>query len=175
MATLVFELLDATGTRALSDAARRVAIECHPGISALQAASARAGALIGHDFCAISLSDLLTPREVILARLESAAQGDFVAALYNPRSARRTDLLTAAKAIFLRYRPATTPVLVARNLGRPDEAMSVVTLENFDPASVDMLTVVLVGASTSRAFSRGDGLTVAYTPRGYAKKAEAAA
>jgi cobalt-precorrin 5A hydrolase/precorrin-3B C17-methyltransferase len=173
MAALVYELLEATGARALTDAARRVGIACHPGISALQAASARAGALIGHDFCAVSLSDLLTPRADILARLEAAATGGFVTALYNPRSGRRTELLEAALGIFRRHRPAETPVLVGRNLGRADEQVTVTRLADLDPATVDMLTVVLVGSSASRAFTRGDGRTVAYTPRGYARKAEA--
>lgn len=174
MAALVFELIEATGPRALSDAARRVAVACHPGISALQAASARAGALLGHDFCAVSLSDLLTPRADIVARLEAAAAGDFVTALYNPRSGRRTELIETARAIFLARRPPDTPVIVARSLGRPEERVDIVGLAEFDPAAVDMLTIVLVGSSTSRRFRRGDGRSVAYTPRGYAKKAEAA-
>jgi cobalt-precorrin 5A hydrolase/precorrin-3B C17-methyltransferase len=174
MAALVYELLDASGARALSPAARRVAVACHPGISALQAASAAAGALIGHDFCAISLSDLLTPRADIVRRLEAAAAGDFVVALYNPRSGRRTELIGVAQAIFAAHRPADTPVLVARSLGRPEEVVEVTTLAAFKPASIDMLTIVLIGSATSRAFLRGDGRTVAYTPRGYAKKAEAA-
>jgi len=174
MATLVYELLDATGSRAVSDAARRVAIETHPGISAFQMASARTGALIGHDFCCISLSDLLTPRDVILSRLKAAAEGDFVVALYNPRSGRRTELLDEARRIFLAHRPSETPVIIARDLGRPDEQCRVAMLATFDPETVDMLTIVLIGSSTSQTFARGDGSTVAYTPRGYAKKAEAA-
>lgn len=174
MASLVFELIEATGARALSDNARRVAIACHPGISAFQAASAAAGALIGHDFCCISLSDLLTPRDDILRRLEAAATGDFVTALYNPRSARRTDLIEAARDIFLAHRPPETPVIVARNLGRPDEAVSVLPLDRFDPESIDMLTIVLIGSSQSRALARGDGRISAFTPRGYAGKAMAA-
>ncbi len=174
MASLAYELLEAPGARAVSDAARRVGITCHPGISALQAASAAAGALIGHDFCAISLSDLLTPREAILARLKAAAEGDFVTALYNPRSGRRTELIETALAIFSERRPAATPVLIARNLGRPEQQVSVVRLADFDPTTIDMLTTVLIGSSASRAFVRGDGRTVAYTPRGYAAKAEAA-
>jgi cobalt-precorrin 5A hydrolase/precorrin-3B C17-methyltransferase len=170
MAALVFELLEAEGARAVSDAARRVGVAVHPGISALQAASARAGALIGHDFCAISLSDLLTPRETILARLKAAAAGDFVVALYNPRSGRRTELIEIAKALLLAHRPAETPVLVGRALGRPEETVEVVTLGAFDAARIDMMTVVLVGSSASRAFRRGDGRLAAYTPRGYARK-----
>jgi cobalt-precorrin 5A hydrolase / cobalt-factor III methyltransferase / precorrin-3B C17-methyltransferase len=174
MAALVFELLEAEGERAVSAAARRAAVACHPGISALQTASARAGALIGHDFCAISLSDLLTPRETVLDRLRAAAEGDFVVALYNPRSARRTELIEEAKAIFLAHRRPETPVLIGRALGRPDERIEIVRLGEFDPSQIDMMTVVLVGSSASRAFRRGDGRLVAYTLRGYAKKALAA-
>jgi cobalt-precorrin 5A hydrolase/precorrin-3B C17-methyltransferase len=173
MAALVFELLEAGGARAVSEAARRVGVAVHPGISALQAASARAGALIGHDFCAISLSDLLTPRETILTRLRAAAEGDFVVALYNPRSGRRTELIETARTMFLAHRPAETPVLIGRALGRPEETVDVVRLDEFDPARIDMMTVVLVGSSASRAFRRGDGRLVAYTPRGYARKAAA--
>ncbi len=174
MASLVYELLEASGARALSADARRVAVVSHPGISALQAASAAAGALLGHDFCAISLSDLLTPRATILSRLEAAARGDFVTALYNPRSRRRIDLLAAAHRLFRDHRPPETPVIVARDLGRSDERVTVTTLAAFDPETVDMLTIVLFGASQSRAFVRGNGEAVAYTPRGYDLKAEAA-
>lgn len=170
MAALAYELLDAEGERAVSAVARRVNIVTHPGISAFQAASAAAGALIGHDFCCISLSDLLTPRDAILKRLEGAAIADFVTALYNPRSQRRTDLIEEAKRLFLGHRPPDTPVVIGSNLGRPSQRVRVVTLGAFDPREIDMLTIVLFGASTSRAFMRGDGLK-AYTPRGYAKKA----
>ena len=171
MAALVYELLAAEGPRAVSDAARRVAVESHPGISAFQVASARAGALIGHDFCCISLSDLLTPREDIVRRLEAAARADFVTAFYNPRSLRRTDLIERAHAIFSAHRPPETPVLVGSNLGRPEEKLRVTTIAAFDPRDVDMLTIVLFGASTSRAFRRGDGAMAAFTPRGYERKA----
>src|SRR5690606_13470506 len=127
MAALAYELLDAEGDRAVSPVARRVNIETHPGVSAFQAASAAAGALIGHDFCCISLSDLLTPREAILKRLEGAAVADFVTALYNPRSQRRTDLIEEAKRIFLEHRPPDTPVVIGSNLGRPSQRVRVVT------------------------------------------------
>lgn len=170
MAALAYELLDATGDRALSEAARRVNLHTHPGVSAFQAASAAAGALIGHDFCCISLSDLLTPRDDILKRLDGAARADFVTALYNPRSQRRTDLIVETKRIFLEHRPANTPVVIGSNLGRPNQRVRVVELQDFQPTEIDMLTIVLIGSSTSKALQRGDGLK-AYTPRGYAKKA----
>jgi cobalt-precorrin 5A hydrolase/precorrin-3B C17-methyltransferase len=169
MAALAYELLDATGDRALSEAARRVNLHTHPGVSAFQAASAAAGALIGHDFCCISLSDLLTPRDDILKRLDGAARADFVTALYNPRSQRRTDLIVETKRIFLEHRPPNTPVVIGSNLGRPNQRVRVVELQDFQPTEIDMLTIVLIGSTTSRALQRGDGLK-AYTPRGYAKK-----
>jgi len=137
----------------------------------VQAASAAAGALIGHDFCCISLSDLLTPADDIRKRLKGAAEADFVTALYNPRSERRTTLIEETKALFLQHRPPETPVIVASNLGRPAEQVELTTLRLFDPGKVDMLTIVLIGSSTSRTLKRGDGTTVAYTPRGYEKKA----
>ncbi|RYE07272.1 MAG: precorrin-3B C(17)-methyltransferase [Hyphomicrobiales bacterium] len=171
MASLVYELLAAIGERKLSEPARRVAVEIHPGISAFQAASAAAGALIGHDFACISLSDLLTPANTIRKRLEAAAAGDFVTALYNPRSQRRVGLIEEAKSTFIMHRPPETPVIVASNLGRPAQKVEITTLWAFDPGTVDMLTIVLIGSSTSRLLKRGDGTTVAFTPRGYEKKA----
>ncbi len=162
MASLVFELADRSryvGSRA--------SIMVVPGVSAFQAASARAGALIGHDFCAISLSDLLTPWSVIEKRLRAAAEADFVIALYNPRSQRRTTHLDRAISIISASRPATTPVLIASRLGRADEAVAVVSLAEFKAESVDMMTVVLIGSSDSRSFIDGEGTRRAYTPRGY--------
>lgn len=174
MASLVFELLDVNGRDpGLSDGARRAEIVVAPGISALQAAAARAGAPLGHDFCAISLSDLLTPWEVIEQRLQAAAQGDFVVALYNPKSMKRQDQIVRAMEILRAHRPDATPVTVAANLGRPEERVAVTTLAAFDPGAVDMLSLVLVGASTTRAIETGAGRPRVYTPRGYARKREA--
>ena len=176
MGALVMELLDrAVADGGVSEAAKRVAVVNAPGVSALQAASARAGALLGHDFCTISLSDLLTPRDQIVRRLHAAAQGDFVIAFYNPVSKRRRTLLDEAREILLQHRPADTPVLLASSLGRPEEALIRRTLETLKTDEVDMLTVVLIGASQSRAFRTGDMSAGAdgwhlYTPRGYAKK-----
>ncbi len=179
MGALVMELLDRPeGAGGVSAAARRAEIVHSPGVSAMQAASARAGALLGHDFCAISLSDLLTPRADILKRLRAAAEGDFVIAFYNPVSRRRRTLLAEAREILLAHRPAETPVLLARDLGREGESLTPRTLATLDVDEVDMLTVVLVGAARSRLFDSGDGAAGAqgrwlYTPRGYAKKIDA--
>ena len=166
MATLAFELLE-TGGRADWG---RVAIEVCPGISALQAAAARSGAPLGHDFCTISLSDLLTPWDAIERRVRAAADGDFVIAFYNPVSMRRTWQLMKARDILLDARPGATPVILARNLGRDGEQVRTVTLDALEVADVDMLTVVLVGSSETRAVARGDGRHWIYTPRGYAGK-----
>jgi len=171
MATLVFELIERGGR---ADWAR-VEILGLPGVSAMQVAAARVGAPLGHDFCAISLSDLLTPWPVIERRLRAAADGDFVVALYNPVSQRRRSQLTAARDILMAARPAETPVVLGRNLGRPGETLRITTLAEFNPGDVDMLTVVLIGASATRAVSRPDGGTWVYTPRGYASKTEGAA
>jgi cobalt-precorrin 5A hydrolase/precorrin-3B C17-methyltransferase len=165
LASLVFELLD----REDRPAWRRVALSVIPGVSALQAAAARAGAPLGHDFCAISLSDLLTPWETIERRLTAAAAGDFVVALYNPRSARRATQLAAARTILLTHRAAGTPVAVARNLGRADETVILTTLGELDPETVDMLTLVLIGNSETRLVPGREPRI--YTPRGYQEKA----
>ena len=170
MGALVFELLDrAPEAMGVSDAARRVEVVCSPGVSALQGAAARAGAPLGHDFCAISLSDLLTPREDILRRLRAAAEGDFVVAFYNPVSKTRRTLLTEARDILLRHRPADTPVMLASSLGRPEEHVRYRRLDELQVDEVDMLTVVLVGSSNSRLAALGEGPRM-FTPRGYARK-----
>lgn len=179
MGALVMELLDRPEDKGgVSDLAKRVKIINAPGISALQAASARFGAILGHDFCTISLSDLLTPWEAIEQRLHAAAQGDFVVAFYNPVSKRRRTQLAEARRILLEHRPEETPVLLCSNLGRPTEKLTLRTLAGLEVDEVDMLTIVLVGSSQSKAFSCGDisvgdhGKRV-YTPRGYAKKIDA--
>lgn len=162
MASLVFELQD----RATDAAWRRVAVDVVPGVSAMHTAAARVGAPLGHDFCAISLSDLLTPWDAIERRLRAAAEGDFVVALYNPVSARRREGLAKARAILLERRAGATPVVLGRNLGRPGEAVRVTTLDTLDVDDVDMLTVVIVGSTATRAFGAG-ATTRVYTPRGY--------
>ena len=170
MAALVFELIDREpANTVLGAAARQVQVVMTPGISALQAAAARAGAPLGHDFCAISLSDLLTPREDIISRIKAAAEGDFVIAFYNPVSKRRRTLLAEARNILLEHRPADTPVLLASSLGRPEEELRYRSLSELQVEDADMLTTVLVGSSQSRLFVTGRGQHM-YTPRGYAAK-----
>jgi cobalt-precorrin 5A hydrolase / precorrin-3B C17-methyltransferase len=163
LATLVCELLDRENRADW----RRVALSVVPGVSAMQAAAAKLGAPLGHDFCAISLSDLLTPWEAIERRLKAAAEGDFVVALYNPRSARRSDQLARARSILLRSRAPDTPVALARNLARAGETIAITTLGALDPGAADMLTLVLVGSSATRRIGERNLL---YTPRGYAGK-----
>jgi len=140
----------------------RPRFEVHPGISALQLAAARVGAPLMHDFCTISLSDRLTPWEVIEKRLQAAADGDFVVALYNPRSKGRDWQLERARQILLSGREVTTPVVLARQLGRSEEAVELHALGTLPVDAVDMLTVLVIGNSTSR---ESDGRLV--TPRGY--------
>lgn len=137
-------------------------VEVIPGISALQAAAARVGAPLMHDFCAISLSDLLTPWQVIQQRLEAAAQADFVVALYNPKSKTRTEQIRIAQQIMLAHRPAATPVALVRSVYRQDESITLTTLEEFLQHPVDMLTTVLIG-NRSTQFYQGTLIT----PRGY--------
>jgi cobalt-precorrin 5A hydrolase/precorrin-3B C17-methyltransferase len=163
LASLVMELLE----REARPEWERVEVVVSPGVSALQAAAARAGAPLGHDFCAVSLSDLLTPWEAIERRLEAAAAADFVLALYNPVSARRREGLVRAREILLRHRKPETPVLLARDLGRDGEAVRTVTLAELEPDQVDMLTVVLVGSRATRRVPRLHGADWVYTPRGY--------
>jgi cobalt-precorrin 5A hydrolase/precorrin-3B C17-methyltransferase len=163
MAALAFELLD----REDRPDWNRVEIAVEPGVSALQAAAARAGAPLGHDFCAVSLSDLMTPWTVIERRLRAAAAGDFVVALFNPVSARRRTQLNDARDILMAARPTETPVLLARDIGRAGERVSFTTLGELTPEVVDMLTLVIVGNSMSRRITRGRRQWL-YTPRGYA-------
>lgn len=139
-----------------------VEIEVLPGISAFQKAASLLGAPIGHDFCVISLSDLLTPWEKIERRIEAAAAADFVTAIYNPKSEGRYWQLHRLREIFLKERPATTPVGYVRQAGREDQQVVATTLADFDPEQVDMFTVVLIG--NSQTYCWQDKML---TPRGY--------
>ena len=169
MGALIYEMLARDGSQGGIEAvARRVQIITAPGVSAMQAAAARAGAPLGHDFCAISLSDLLTPWDVIARRIDAAGCGDFVIAFYNPVSRRRREGITRARDILLKYRPDHTPVILAANLGRDDETLRFRNLGSLNADEIDMMTLVIVGATESKLIEQG-GKKIVYTPRGYAK------
>ena len=139
-----------------------VEIESLPGISAFQKAASLLGAPIGHDLCIISLSDLMTPWEVIERRIRAAAEGDFVTAVYNPKSHGRYLQLYRLQELFLAVRRGDTPLGFVRQAGRPEQEVTITTLANFDPEAVDMFTVILIGNSQSYI----DGNQI-ITPRGY--------
>ena len=146
---------------------RGLDIRVLPGISAMQAAAARLGAPLGHDFCAISLSDNLKPWAIIERRLIAAAEGDFVIAIYNPASKARPARIHDAFAILRSRKVLTTPVAFARAVGRPDERITLTTLGEADPGPVDMSTLVLIGSSETRLVARGHGQPWLLTPRSY--------
>ncbi len=162
MASLALETIEAR----LDDAAHRTSFRVLPGVSALQAAAARAGAPLGHDFCVLSLSDRLTPLAVIEQRLAAAIEGDFVIALFNPAGQTRREPLSRALRQLRTARPPACPIVVARELGRPDERVIVTTLGALDEASIDMLSLLIIGNSTSRIVRHG-GVDYVLTPRGY--------
>ena len=142
-------------------------IEVLPGISAMQAAAARLGAPLGHDFCVISLSDILKPWSIIERRLRAAIAADFVVALYNPASKNRPSQIGAAFVIAREVRNGATPVILARAVGSADERITIATLDSVDASLVDMRTLVLIGSSTTRLILRGDKRAFVYTPRSY--------
>ncbi len=137
-------------------------VQVFPGITALQAAASRVGTPLMHDFCAISLSDLLTPWAMIEKRLEAAAAADFVVALYNPRSRTRTEQIATAQAIFLNYRKPDTPVVIVRSAYREDEQITLTTLEKFLENPIDMLSTILIGNQSTSLYENW-----MITPRGY--------
>lgn len=142
-------------------------IRVAPGISAMQAAAAAIGAPLGHDFCVISLSDILKPWEVIEGRIAAAAAADLVIAFYNPISKQRTWQLPRAIEILLQVRSVETPVILGRNLGRVGQSVRVCTLGEFQPEDADMRTLVIVGSSQTRIIPRKYGDVWVYTPRRY--------
>jgi precorrin-3B C17-methyltransferase len=162
MAAAVFEALE-TGAPVW----RSLDIRVQPGISAMQAAAARLGAPLGHDFCAISLSDNLKPWDIVARRIRAAAEGDFVTAFYNPASRARPGRIHEAFALLRELKGHQTPVAFARAVGRPGEAIRVTTLGEADPSLADMSTLVLVGSSETRLLPRPGGGAWVYTPRSY--------
>lgn len=161
MAGPTFEVLFQAGWTPDSE----IEVEIIPGASALNTCAALVGAPLTHDFCAISLSDLLTPWPTIARRLEAVAYADFVVALYNPKSGRRTRQIVEARRLFLRHRDPQTPVAIVKSAYRPKQRIEFTTLEKMTEADIGMLTTVLIG--NSNTFVK-NGLMV--TPRGYANK-----
>ncbi len=145
---------------------RSLNIQVCPGISAMQAAASQIGAPIGHDFCAISLSDILKPWETIEQRIAHAAEADFVIAFYNPISSQRRWQLEKAKETLLKYRDRDTPIVLAENVGRPGQNLRVKPLGDLQNEDANMRTILLIGSSKTRVFDQGDRQWV-YTPRRY--------
>ncbi len=154
MGSAVFEYLMETGSE--------VDVEVVPGITAATAAAARLGAPLGNDFAVISLSDLLTPWEVIVKRVEEAVKGDFVLVLYNPKSKGRVKQIEKAAEIIMKYRGEETPVGIVKNAMRPGEELVITTLGEMLNYPIDMLTTVIVGNKETFIY-KGKMIT----PRGY--------
>ncbi|MCG7528356.1 precorrin-2 C(20)-methyltransferase [Streptomyces sp. OfavH-34-F] len=160
MATAVLEV-------ASQEAYADVPVRVLPGVTAANAAAARAGAPLGHDYAAISLSDRLKPWDVIERRLAAAASADLVLALYNPGSRSRTWQVGKARDLLLEHRSPDTPVVLGRDVGGPAESVRTVRLADLDPADVDMRTILIVGSSQTRWERRGEGRSLVWTPRRY--------
>lgn len=160
MASTVFEAIDTGEPRW-----REVDVEVIPGVSAILAAAARVGAPLGHDFCAISLSDNLKPWSDVERRLIAAADAGFVIALYNPASRARPTQFGAALARLREMLPGTTPIVFATAVGTPEERIDAVALAEADPHRADMQTLVLVGSVATRRIERGNARAWIYTPR----------
>jgi precorrin-3B C17-methyltransferase len=157
MAGLVFEMA--------KEAKYPCTIEIIPGLAAINSCAARLGAPLMHDFAAISLSDLLTPWELIEKRLEAAADADFVTAIYNPRSKRRTEQIVRAREIFLTHRDPKTPVGIVTAATRENEKIVITTLEDMLNSEIGMQSTVIIG--NSQTFTWKD---LMITPRGYGEK-----
>ena len=154
MAGIVYQLADEMGAD--------ITIDTVPGMTAASTAASVLGAPLMHDIAIISLSDLMTPIDLIMKRVECAGEGDFVVCLYNPKSKTRTEYLNDARNILLKHRSAETPVGIVRNAGREDESKQVTTLGDLDKADVDMFSIVIIGNSQTYV-SNGRMIT----PRGY--------
>ncbi|MCX7711183.1 MAG: precorrin-3B C(17)-methyltransferase [Clostridia bacterium] len=154
MAGIMLEVVDAAGID--------VQVEVVPGITAASSAAAILGAPMMHDFAVISLSDLMTPWEMIYRRIDYAAQGDFVICFYNPKSKNRSEYIGIAREVLLKYRNENTPVGIVRNAGRQDETIITTTLKDMLEHEIDMFTVVIAG--NSQTYVKNGKII---TPRGY--------
>ncbi|MFI7243180.1 precorrin-2 C(20)-methyltransferase [Streptomyces qinglanensis] len=163
----VFAMATAVLEAAEQDAYADVPVRVLPGVTAANAAAARVGAPLGHDYAVLSLSDRLKPWEVIAGRLRAAAAADLVLALYNPGSRSRTWQVGKAREVLLEHRAPDTPVVLARDIGGDGERIRTVPLAELDPDQVDMRTLLLVGSSQTRTFRGADGSARVWTPRRY--------
>jgi precorrin-2 C20-methyltransferase/precorrin-3B C17-methyltransferase len=159
----VFAMASAVLEQAADPRWGTVSVRVLPGVTAAQAAASRAGAPLGHDYCVLSLSDRLKPWEIIERRLDAAGAADLVLALYNPASRSRTTQLAQAREVLLRHRSPETPVVLARDVGGPEESVRVTTLGDLEPSEVDMRCLLIVGSSRTRVTESG----TVYTPRTY--------
>lgn len=157
MAGIIYEVADELGAD--------IDIDVVPGMTAASTAASILGAPLMHDLAIISLSDLMTPIDLIMKRVDCAGQGDFIVAIYNPKSKKRTDYLNQAAEILMKYRGPETPVGIARNAGRDGEVKCITTLGKLNEADVDMFTIVIVG-NTNTYVKNGKMIT----PRGYREK-----
>jgi precorrin-3B C17-methyltransferase len=173
MAGLVFEICKENGIPVIplsaglesGDMDRAIQLEIVPGVPALCAGASLLGAPLTHDFAAVSLSDLLTPWEVIERRLRAAAEADFVIVLYNPRSRRRSHQLESAQKILMEYRPPQTPVGLVTGAMRSNQQVHIVSLENLLKTPADMQTTIFIGNRASAVYR-----DFMFTPRGYSDK-----
>lgn len=154
MAGIIYQIAEEMGAE--------LAIETVPGVTAASAAASVLGAPLMHDFAVISLSDLMTPLDLIMKRVDCAGQGDLIVCLYNPKSKKRKDYVDQAAKILLKYRKPDTPVGIVRNAGRKDESSQLTTLSRLGEAKIDMFSVVIIGNSQTYV-SKGRMIT----PRGY--------
>ncbi|HZT36124.1 MAG TPA: precorrin-3B C(17)-methyltransferase [Nitrososphaera sp.] len=162
MAGLIYEVLTKTGWKGGPD---EVGVEVIPGVTALCSVAALVGAPLVHDFASISLSDLLTPLELILKRVEAAASADYVIGLYNPKSGRRTEQIVQAQQIISKHRKPTTPVAIVKSAFRDAQKIVLTDLEHMLDFEIGMLTTIIIGNSATFVY---EGRMV--TPRGYESK-----
>lgn len=166
MASLAFQLIETH----INPLALLLDLRVYPGVTAMISAAAKVGAPLGHDFCAVSLSDLLTPWALIQERLEAVAKTDFVIALYNPVSKKRVWQFEQAKQLLLKYRSGNIPAVIAKSISRRDEKIEITTLGELAAANIDMNSLVIIGTSTTRRIKNGYRQEWIYTPRGYEDK-----
>jgi precorrin-2 C20-methyltransferase / precorrin-3B C17-methyltransferase len=163
----VFAMASAVVEAATDERYAGVEVAVVPGLTAAQVVASQVGAPLGHDYATISLSDRLKPWDVVAARLDAAARADLVIAIYNPASKTRRQQLVDARDLLLQHRAADTPVVVGRAVGSPEQSVTVTTLGELEPQSIDMRCLLIVGSSQTRVVHRSGGQPRVFTPRRY--------